>query len=283
MLPVSFAVFAWSCGGASSADGGTDAGAAPDCSGGNQLELAFSPMYSAFDGTHTFQIPVIVNGFSASSVKWSASDPTAVTLTPDVNVGGAMITVRSAPTTPVTITANVGNLCGTSVLTIDSNTADDWTAGEQRYNNGVDLRADAGRRFGGCDGGACADVACTNCHGPTAAGPFSDVAHTPEQTGGFSDSDLEAIITRGEVPGWLCTGTGFNATVTTSPDAGYYDSTIINYCRWQSFHAWAMTSSELSGIICYLRSLTPAPQQGSSNFGGRGPRDGGMGPPRDGG
>jgi hypothetical protein len=31
-----------------------------------------------------------------------------------------------------------------------------------------------------------------------------------------------------------------------------------------------MTPEQLTGIICYLRSLTPSPQNGTSNFGGHG-------------
>ncbi len=57
------------------------------------------------------------------------------------------------------------------------------------------------------DGG----TACTNCHGPTATnGPFKTVSHTPEQTGGFSDTDLANIILNGEVP-----------------DGGYFDPTVL--------------------------------------------------------
>jgi hypothetical protein len=40
---------------------------------------------------------------------------------------------------------------------------------------------------------------------------------------------------------------------------------------------------DLPGIICYLRSLTPTPQTGTSNFGGHGPGDGGFYHQQDGG
>jgi hypothetical protein len=123
-------------------------------------------------------------------------------------------------------------------------------------------------------------TACTNCHGPMATnGVYNDVSHTPEQTGGFSDQDLQDIIINGQVP-----------------DGGYFDPTVISptcdggatctaraYARWSAFHRWTdITPDELPGIICYLRSLTPAPQNGTSNFGGGGHHgDGGAHPPVD--
>ena len=44
------------------------------------------------------------------------------------------------------------------------------------------------------DGGSLNRVACTNCHGPTANGPYKTVSHTPEQIGGFSDDQLPASV-----------------------------------------------------------------------------------------
>jgi hypothetical protein len=205
-----------------------------------------------------------------------------------------------------------GGACGASVLSITQNTVDDWNIGNARYNDGVALhvnrptRPDGGAPFnfdagfeGGAFGGmgrpdggfgvmgllppsdggsyyeADGGTACTNCHGPTAtAGPYKTVSHTPEQTGGFSDMDLQNIIWNGVVP-----------------DGGYFDPTVINprcdggaTCTaqaeavWHSFHRWTdITSDELPGVICYLRSLTPEAQNGTFNFGGfrGGRRDGG--------
>jgi len=200
--------------------------------------------------------------------------------------------------------------CGTSVLTITQNTIDDWNIGSARYNDGVALHLNSRRPGGeagappeapdggfeggtfsldagfvrpdggGVEGFLTADAgsyyetdggtACTNCHGPTATnGPYKTVSHTPEQTGGFSDTDLQNIIWNGEVP-----------------DGGYFDpSVLITNCDggptctaqalalWHSFHRWTdITSDELPGVICYLRSLTPESQNGTANFGGIGGR-----------
>ena len=80
---------------------------------------------------------------------------------------------------------------------------------------------------------------------------FTDVSHTPEQTGGFSDQQLLDIILRGDFP-----------------DGGYFDDMIVSYEAWHGFHRWTdITTDQQTGIITYLRSLTPADQKGQVNFG----------------
>jgi hypothetical protein len=214
-------------------------------------------MYSAYDGVHTFQIPAVVNGLDPTqiTISWSASDPTMVQLQPDPTTGGVMITTQNSGT--VSIIAAAGSLCGASVLTITAATPQDWMDGSSRYNDGVVINR-IPRPTPTRDGSAAAasdaampdQAACTNCHGDTASGPFKTVQHTPEQTGGFSDTDLTNIFENGVVP------TG-----------GYFDSTIVSYAEWQSFHKWDVGDSPL-GVVVYLRSLTPAAQTGVANFGG---------------
>jgi hypothetical protein len=210
-----------------------------------------------------------------------------------------------------------GGACGSSVLHITTNAENDWTIGNARYNDGVSLHVgppagfdgghggfgDGGIPEGGfpkgdgggfhtSDGGSFYEVdggtACTNCHGATAlsadAGgknPFSDVSHTPEQTGGFSDTDLQNIILNGQIPD----GGYFDPTVLIASCDGGAACTAQAYMEWSSFHQWTdITSDELPGIICYLRALAPLPQNGTSNFGGGGGhRDGGGGGHHDGG
>ena len=210
------------------------------------LKLVFSPMYSAVipgDDTHSFQLPVVVEGVSGSALTWRASDLSAVSITPDSLTGGVLLTMlgtAKSPGTPVTITANTSTACGTATLDITSATTDDWTTGEARYNDRVSV--EAGTR-----------AACSDCHAPHAdAGRgFNDIAHTPEQTGGFSDQQLVNIVQNGVVP-----------------DGGYFDKTIVSYSQWQAFHQWNLTSSEQVGIVVYLRSLVPTAQMGTANFGG---------------
>jgi hypothetical protein len=273
------------------ADGGVADAAAPGAINSapgsctrSDIAIAFSPMYTAYDGIHTFQVPAIVTGIASSAVTWSSSNPALVGLQPDSTTGGVMITALGAGT--VDIIASAGSLCGVSKLTISQAFEDDWTAGDMRYNNGVVLSRpmrrdggmgpvgdggpppgppDGGPPTGGVggvvDGGAANRLACTNCHGPTANGPYKTVSHTPEQIGGFSDQQLIGI---------------FNGTWPTG-SGNPFDATIVEQRIWETFHKWDMTADEAAGVIIYLRALTPAPQTGSRNFGGRGP---GGGPPR---
>jgi len=245
-------------------------GTATGCAN-SQIKIVFSPMFSAFDGgAHTYQIPAVVDGIDASAITWSASDPSMVAIATDASTGGAMITTQKAGM--VSIIASAGTLCGSSLLAITDATADDWEIGSARYNDGVVLtRLPRGMGPGGgggvADGGAATEYACTNCHGDTATkGPYKTVQHTPEQAGGFSDTDLENIFRHGMVP-----------------QGGYFDASIVAYTTWQRFHQWTMTDDQAHGIIVYLRSLAPTAQTGASNFGGffgdggpgRGRRDGG--------
>jgi hypothetical protein len=241
--------------------GSKDAGSASAACPTNQLLILFNPMFTAFDGMHPFKIPAVVDNMSAAGIKWSATDPSMVDIVDDPTVGGVMISPRKAGTT--NIVASAGTQCGVAPLTITSATPDDWNVGNMRYNNGIVLTGPLipGRNP---DGGVGKDVACTNCHGDTATmGPFRTVAHTPQQTGGFSDDDLLSIFTRGMVP-----------------VGGYFDSSVVPYNQWRGFHTWQMTQDEAKGVIVYLRSLTPQAQTGQrGDFGGRRGRDGGVPPP----
>jgi hypothetical protein len=192
-----------------------------------------------------------------------------VKLEPDPTTGGVMITTQKAGM--VSIIAQAGSLCGLAPLTITAATSDQWTAGSMRYNSGVIIN-NLGQTRRAQDGGVNAE--CTSCHGDTAAsGPFKTVQHTPEQTGGFSDADLINIFQNGMVP------TG-----------GYFDASIVSYAQWQMFHHWDV-GDNAQGVVVYLRSLVPAAQTGTSNFGGMftggrrdgGAREGGVPPRRDGG
>jgi hypothetical protein len=238
------------------------------------LGIVFTPMYSAYipgDNTHTFKIPAVVNGITDQSVvTWGVSDPSAVSCETDPTTGGVMITVQKAEN--VTIVAQAGPLCATSTLNVTSALESDWQAGNARYNSGTPL-------YLGCIGlsrhmpeGGCPDAgpACTACHGATATATtafgFNDIAHTPEQTGGFSDQDLIDIFTNGQVP-----------------DGGYFDPSIVSYNTWSRFHNWTDIQGDTQkGMVVYLRSLEPTAQNGSADFGGMYGRDGGY-PGRDGG
>ena len=235
------------------------------CTNTSALKIAFSPMYSAFvtdSTTHTFQIPAIVMD-AKQTATWSASDPNAVTFTPDPGTGGTIMTMKSAAAT-VKITAQIGANCGSSQLNITSALEADWQAGNARYNNGVPvypgcvgqkvagLLVDSGFRLPPPPDAGCPDAgpACTGCHGDNPTGGFfSGVQHTPEQTGGFSDKALTDIFLNGLDPN--------------------YDTSFLPYEYWHGFHTWTdiATPDQQRGMVVYLRSLKPVDEEGGVNFG----------------
>jgi hypothetical protein len=241
------------------------------------LPIIFDPAYSAYVTDNTsgtplsFQIPMVVNDSAVdpSTITWTASDTSMVTLASDPTTGGEMITINQAGTVTIVATVQGTSSCGTATLNITSAMYAQWQAGSSRYNNNVplDLKCILGNTGVSSDGGVCSDAgpACTQCHGPSANATvgFSDIAHTPEQTGGFSDQDLINIVVNGVVPG--C-GTG--QTCPTA-DSGYFDPTILPYAQWQRFHHWGDIQGDTQeGMVVYLRSLTPTAQNGSADFGG---------------
>jgi hypothetical protein len=266
----------------------TDAGLG--CTTPNGVTIRFNPMYSGYDGVHTYQVPTFVPGMDPSMLTWGSTDPSMVDIQPYTGRPGMMLTTKKAGDVTIVVFVKGTSTCGTAPLHIEAFTPDEWNLGNDRYNNGNGLTLtidgstfdgafpDAlpdGAPFpeGGFDASAyipdaanlCATAmnygnpfenppaACTNCHGTMSNGMlfgmslFMDVQHTPEQTGGFSDSDLTNVVVNGTVP------TG-----------GYFDNSIIDYCTWHSFHTWMdiSTPDQQKGINAYLRSLTPMEQVG---------------------
>jgi hypothetical protein len=253
-------------------DGGQIVCATPDA-----IPIKYNPMYSGFDGTHMYQIPAFASGVDPGSVTWGSSDPTMVDFQPYVT--GIMITTKKAG--DVTIVARSGTMCGSAVLHIAQYTVDEWNIGNARYNNSMPLmlNPEAGTfdasgfdasGFDASDVDAAAickmltgmnyaspfgntTPACTNCHGAESNGKlfgmsiFKDIAHTPEQTGGFSEDDLTNVFVNGVIP-----------------DGGTFDPSIVPYCIWNFAHKWTDidTPEKQAGMRAYLRSLTPQEQTG---------------------
>lgn len=243
------------CGGDSSGDSNQGSSNGGD-SAEDTLNLHFDPMYSAYDGVHEFQLPVIVEDVSGATFR--ASDPSMVTI--EQTADGATLTMRKAG--KVTIIASTPDgQTGRATLTISAATPEAWQSGSERYNNGMGL--DGGVRLGPGGGNLTGntELACTTCHGVTAQ-TFGDVEHTPQQTGGYSDDQLIKIFTMAQKP------------------AGIGQHTNVSLSSWQSFHKWSATDAQKRGLVVYLRSLAPK-AQGTLDFGGFRPRgDGGMGRPR---
>ncbi len=271
-------------------DGGQLICATPDA-----IPIKYNPMYSGFDGTHMYQIPAFASGMDPSAITWGSSDPTMVDFQPYVT--GIMITTKKAG--DVTIVARGGGTCGSAVLHIAQYSVEDWNTGNARYNNNTPLmfNPEAGIPDGGFDGSfdasgfdasefdasaLCAMLtgmhfanpfmgetpACTNCHGPESNGKlfgmtlFKDIAHTPEQTGGFSEDVLTNVFVNGVIP-----------------DGGTYDPSITPYCIWHLAHQWQDidTPAKQEGMRAYLRSLPPQEQTGCFElFSQKACADGGM-------
>jgi len=217
------------------------------------LNIAFSPMYSGYDGVHTYQIPATINN-TDGPVTWSASDKSMVDLAPAANGIDVMITTKKAG--KVTIQAVAGDAISKSLLTIEAFTPDQWAAGQNRYTTGAIISIGQARN------GGTKMAQCAGCHGDTATS--TAIEHTPEQTGGYTDDQITNIFLNGVLP---------------TQDQS--NSLFVSPMFFQSFHTWTVSSpDEQAGLVAYLRSLAPK-AQGTLDFGGGGRGDGGMRPPRD--
>jgi hypothetical protein len=236
------------CGSDANGDGGdtTPSGGPLNLAGQPAFGLIFSPMYSAFDGTHDFQVPVVPQGGVAVD-KWEITNAQGAVQTgvadfaKEDSFGGAMIKIRKAG--DYFVVAHAGKQTGWAELHVTAATPEQWAMGEARYNNSIML--DSLVPMTGMM--VPKDPSCKNCHGTGAS--FLDVEHTPQQTGGYSDTDLIGIITTGTKPP--------NSTSKSG----------IPLMLYKYFHTWIATAEEQQGLVVYLRSFQPK-SQGAIDFGG---------------
>jgi hypothetical protein len=200
-----------------SRDGSIYDSAPPPGSTLGQLRFQPTQSYSGFDGTHTFQVPVAVYD-GASDLVVTASDPSAVTITPaqlanPVSPDGLtdtgkyfLVTVQKAGT--ITLSAKSGGKTVTTTITAASYAADRYATGQARYASG--------------------SPACTDCHVNGQA-----IDHSPAALATVDDAKVGTVITNGISPA------GFPIQ---GVDGG---------------HRWSVTAAELDGLVTYLRGLTP--------------------------
>ena len=220
----------------------------------NGLHISYSPMYSAYidDPSITFRIPAMVDAAKGAPVMWAASDPSMVRF--EVTGPGAVI-ITTAKAGTVTIFAQWNGACGTAVLIITEATKAEWLAGKQRYDNGnplPDLPTDPKTGIPAPPFSQTVidpperPPACTSCHGdkPTSS-YFRAPSPDPRRTAGFSDIDVQGIVTQGQVPAMA-----------------YYDESLMPHQYFPFFHRWQdiYSSDDLIGIVVYLRSLPPSTQ-----------------------
>jgi hypothetical protein len=209
------------------------------------LKLVYPKMYSAYDGSHTFQVPMHVDGATLELSGWQAIPSNSVTIDPDPK-GGVLITIVK-PVADITIAAHNAAIGGTAHIYVTVATPQDWMVGEARYNNGVDYVLPT------LDFAQLIDpnwvppptpknLACNNCH--TTGAKYFEIQHTPSQIGNISDQDLITIFTTGMKP----------------PGVPYHLLPMQLEHLYPEFHTWEAGPAEQKGLIVYLRSLTPTDQ-----------------------
>jgi hypothetical protein len=238
--------------------------------------IQFSPMYSAYDGEHTYQISPFIPAANPankdsdpvveSSIQWKVEDAfvkkDAFTDIP----GAILLTTKKPGTTQISVTAtrmSGAKIRGQSTLTISQASTDEWMKGDARYNNGMMISL-----FGGGMGGpgmappaggmgSCGlpidltgriptNSACSNCHNNMGG---LVIEHTPTQTAGYSNDELIEIFTNAQKPA----GGTFNSPVLKNapmPD-----------CIYKTFHTWMIDDDTKIGIVWKLRSITPKKQE----------------------
>jgi len=228
--------------------------------------ISFSPMYSAFDGTHEYAVTPSVPSAAensqdsdpvmAGTVKWEVDGAFVKQDEFPELTAGAKLTTKKAGNTVVKVTAKTlagVQVRGESKLTISEAKQTEWDAGEARYNNGMMIPwmrpTMAAQGEGICGLPITIELptsaACGNCHNSMNA---ISVEHTPTQTAGYSNEELVNIFTTGAKPA----GGTFNSPflrMAPMPD-----------CIYSEFHTWEMTDDEKKGIVWKLRSITPRVQ-----------------------
>jgi hypothetical protein len=210
------------------------------------LTLVFAKLYSAYDGTHLFQVPVKVDGATVELAGWESIPAGAVTFDPDPVGGGVLITVAQAVEN-ITIAAHNEKLGGTATLHVTMATPEEWKIGEARYANGVDYQLPQLNFADLIDPNwvpppTPKNLACNNCHSTGAK--YFEIQHTPTQIGALSDEVLIEILTTGMKP----------------MGVPYHVLPAELEHLYPEFHTWEANESERKGLIVYLRSLTPMGQ-----------------------
>ena len=216
-------------GATSAGRGSSTAGADSPRAVGTDLDsaIAFSPVYSAYDGVHVFKVPVTVRGYAG--IQWETDRNDLVDLE-QVDESTVMITTRGAGT--ARIIARAGSLSGSTLLTITATTPDAWALGEELYRTPVLAEPMIPGSLQLPE-----KLSCAGCHGNDASA--LTVIYTPQQTGGYSDETLAAIVTMGikPMPGWR--------------------SVVPQPILMQVHALTKVTDENVRGLLTYLRSIEP--------------------------
>lgn len=236
-------------GGTAGVGGGGDTleGRFPEVTDWNALEIVFPTMYSGYDGQHTFKVPVRVRCTSVPLSAWKAEPASAVTFDADPdNADGAMITILQ-PVASIRIAAVTGSLGGIAPLSVTIGTPEQYALGETRYNTGADWMLNILM-----PSAPPPDTKCTVCHSENSSAGF-DIEHTPTQLARASDASITQIMTTGTKPA--------DVPFRVLPDTiTFVGMTFTNAELYEMFHLWEASQDALTGMILYLRALTPRGQ-----------------------
>lgn len=245
-------VLALLCGCAAN-DADSGAPPAPRNAAPEALSLAFSSLYSAYDGVHSFTLPLRVEG---------GAPPLTVTTEPEgfldwePTSAGVMLSMRMAGSATVIVEDSQGRR-GARALHVTEATPEAVSAGEERYYN--DYLYETGTLALG------RLRSCHECHGKdhsqdlVAPGVSLAIAQvfvpTPQQLAGYSDEQLLGVIEAGEkLPGSpyrvLSVPLGFESDV------------------FRSIHVLQQSDGQTRrALVAFLRSLEPRSQP-PLDFGG---------------
>lgn len=232
------------------------------------LQLARSPLYTAFDGEHWFQVPAWLPDVPTAPADWRAFPADAVEFEtwggPDGERGVLITVQRHVP--EVRLSVRAGDQGARGVLYITDATAGQWARGRDRYVYGAPFDLDALRShpewsdryadiiaqvelteagrpaFFGMAGelGLSTDLRCHDCHTPGA--DHFHIPITPREIGGLSDEELHAVFTQGIRP------PGARSVPPFTWSEGHFDI----------MHRFQVSESQATGLVVYMRSLTPA-------------------------
>lgn len=241
------------------------------------LEVVYPKMYSAFipGSDILFKVPANIQDDAGETIGtdlsgWSAYPEGALSFDADTENGGVVATiVEYYP--EILIAYNDGfGAGGTAELYVTEATEQGWENGNSRYNNDNELDLpllEAAPAWGTPEFDAWVmeqeaaamareddeimlegNFECTSCH--TTGAKYFEIQHTPTQVSRFSDEELLDIFTMGKKPS--------SEDFRLIPPEGILGIPADEL--YADFHTWEGTEEELSGIVIYLRSLTPEGQ-----------------------
>ena len=180
------AVIAAAAGACSSSSSSSSSSGSNGADGGGStqpLTVRFTSMYSLYDGVHVFTVPATVDGVQDAT--WSVSDPSLASIGPltteSPSCGDALITTNGVGTVTVTAKTPDGRT-GSAQLTITAPPENSYAQGVQRA------------LYGETNAATGSGQPCINCHNDS-----SDIKHTPQQIGGFTDTELRNLIFQGQI------------------------------------------------------------------------------------